>query len=129
MLKKAISILFLSIYLMASTEAHQLLKLPVVFEHFVEHQQEDSNIGFLEFLDIHYLHGSPKDADYDRDMQLPFKTSSDCVSVFASASISNHLLISIDMPLFYVKSFKVELDHNQPLSSYLANIWQPPRHC
>ena len=128
-LKKTIAILFLSIYLLATTEAHQLFKLPVVFQHFVEHQQEDSNISFLKFLDMHYMHGSPKDADYDRDMQLPFKKSADCVSVMASAAVPNQLAIVLEYPVFFIQQEKIELDHNKPLSSCLSNIWQPPKYC
>jgi len=44
-LKKITAILLLGIYLLAATEAHQLLKLPKVFEHFAEHQLEDKNIS------------------------------------------------------------------------------------
>lgn len=115
--------------MLATTEAHQLLKLPVVFQHFVEHQQEDNSISFLQFLDIHYLHGSPKDADYDRDMQLPFKKSADCVSVMVSAAVAEQLVMTLEYPVFFVKQDKIELDHNKPLSSCLSNIWQPPKYC
>lgn len=128
-LKKPIAILFLSIYLLATTEAQQLFKLPVVFQHFVEHQQEDNSISFLEFLDMHYMHGSPKDADYDRDMQLPFKKSADCVSVMSSAAVADQFAITLEHPVFFIQQDKIELDHNKPLSSCLSNIWQPPKYC
>jgi hypothetical protein len=56
-----------------STSFDQLLKLPVLFEHFREHQQRDQNVDLLEFLSMHYWGQDLDDNDNDRDMQLPFK--------------------------------------------------------
>jgi len=128
-LKKITAILFLSIYLLSVTEAHQLLKLPVIFQHFAEHQQENSKITFLEFLDMHYMHGSPKDKDYDRDMQLPFKTANDCISVISPAFVPSFIAHSIEVPVVVIHK-KIFIQKDQLLiSSYLANIWQPPKSC
>ena len=127
-MKKASAILFLTIYLSSTVAAQQLVKLPVVFQHYKEHKQWDNKIGFFQFLAIHYLHGSPKDADYDRDMQLPFKTSGDYVSTIAIAFVSLIVPVSIN-----AKPVEIILDNNYIVkdqfvfSSYLANIWQPPR--
>lgn len=60
-------------YLLSNTEAYQLFKIPVILEHYREHKMGNRQLTFLKFLDQHYLHGSPHDADYERDMQLPFK--------------------------------------------------------
>jgi hypothetical protein len=128
-LKKVTVIFFLTVYLFATTEASQLLKLPVIFEHYAEHKQEDKQITILEFLAIHYLHGSPRDKDYDRDMKLPFKTSNDCISTVSSVIIPvafqfiivNPLEIS-PKPIFFHKDEFI-------LSSFPASIWQPPKSC
>ena len=64
----------LGIYLAAATPASELLKLPILFEHYHEHQQESPGISVPDFLILHYFNGNPRDDDYDRDMQLPFKT-------------------------------------------------------
>jgi hypothetical protein len=126
-LKKAIAILFLSIYLLSTIAAQQLLKLPVAFQHFREHQKEDSNISVLRFLSIHYLH--PKDKDYDRDMQLPFKTSEDCISSIAIVFVSLITPFSIAKPLEITEK-KVYIIRDQFInSSFLSNIWQPPKRC
>ena len=82
LLKKLVTIFVFAVYLFSVTEAHQLLKLPVIFQHYAEHKTENDKISFLEFLAMHYLHGSPNDKDRDRDMQLPFKTSGDCACAF-----------------------------------------------
>ena len=117
------------LYLLSSTEAHQLLKLPVVFQHYAEHKQENKSISFIQFLAMHYLHGSPKDKDYSRDMQLPFKSSADCPSSTAPA------FVPVMVEIIPVKPSEISLNKNSfpqdqiLLSSYLANIWQPPKSC
>ncbi len=127
-LKKSISIFFFSLYLLSTTEARQLLKLPVIFQHYQEHRQENNQLTFLAFLDIHYMHGSPKDNDYDRDMQLPFKTPSDCISTIAFAYVPTSLSISIPKPVLETTGIKYLRTKEAFLpSSYLSRIWQPPR--
>ncbi|MCX6207767.1 MAG: hypothetical protein NTZ19_16105 [Bacteroidetes bacterium] len=103
--------------------------MPMIFKHFVEHRQADNNISFLKFLDIHYLHGSPKDKDYRKDMQLPFKTSGDFVFILASEFVPLNQNFSITVPVQLVADKKVAIDHNELLPSYLASIWQPPKSC
>ncbi|WP_114759532.1 hypothetical protein [Flavobacterium sp. AG291] len=51
----------------------ELLKVPVLVQHFMEHQQRNADIGFGEFLAQHYGSRNTKDNDEDRDMQLPYK--------------------------------------------------------
>jgi len=109
--------------------AQQLMKLPVVFQHYNEHKQEDSSISVLRFLSIHYLHGSPKDKDYDRDMQLPFKTSGDCISSIAIAFVSLIVPFTISRPAEIAEKKNYIVLDQYVLSSYLASIWQPPKVC
>lgn len=130
-MKKLTAIFFLAVYLFATTDAYQLLKLPVVFQHFAEHRAEDKSISFLAFLDIHYMHGSPKDADYDKDMQLPFKKACpDCVSCIAAAAfVPLTTSLSIDKHFVQRKQELVFPQDQTLTSSYLASIWQPPKYC
>jgi hypothetical protein len=108
--------------------AKQLAKLPVVFQHFKEHQQEDKNISIARFLSIHYLHGSPKDKDYDRDMQLPFKTSHDCISSIAIVFVSIMAPFTISKPVEIIQKKNYIVLNQYIQSSYLASIWQPPKY-
>ena len=128
-LKKTSAIFFFIIYLFSTTEAHQLLKLPLIFEHFSEHQKENKQITITEFLKIHYLNPTVKDKDYDKDMQLPFKSADDCISAispaFVPVTIQHNAAEPIDISpekIFFLKDQFL-------LSSYLSNIWQPPKHC
>lgn len=125
-LKKLTAIFFFAAYLLSATEAHQLLKLPVVFQHFAEHQQENRNISFLQFLDMHYMHGSPMDKDHDRDMQLPFKATGDCIAM-ATAFVPLTTQISIAKPVETISQTNCIIQHQCLLPAYLSSIWQPPK--
>jgi hypothetical protein len=128
-LTKFISIFFFSVYLLSVTEAHQLLKLPVVFEHFAEHQLENEHIGFLEFLDMHYMHGNPQDDDYERDMQLPFKTTADCVSAVGFAPVPAQIEMNIQYGIILLEKKNYIIRDVFTHTAYLSNIWQPPQFC
>jgi hypothetical protein len=56
-----------------TTELHQLFKLPILFQHFAEHKERDSQVSLMDFLAMHYWGNDMNDDDNDRDMQLPFK--------------------------------------------------------
>lgn len=121
--------MFLAIYLFSTTEASQLLKLPVIFQHFQEHKQEGNNFTLLEFLEMHYMHGNSKDADYDRDMQLPFKASGDCISSISTAFVPLTVQFSIVAPMVIPQKEKFFSQDQIILTSYLSKIWQPPKSC
>jgi len=72
-----------SAFVLSATPARELFKLPLLLEHFREHRQEEPDISWLSFLILHYFNDAPPDADYARDMQLPFKTME-----FSSATLA-----------------------------------------
>lgn len=126
-MKKSLAILILSVYVVSTTELIQLLKLPVLVEHYLEHRERDSHISFSDFIGMHYTSEDSHDADYDQDMKLPFK-SHHCCTVFSSGafiavtesfdltihiqpgSLVHHPLPSINLP-----------------SGIQSGIWQPPK--
>jgi hypothetical protein len=123
--RKIIAILFLSLLISSSTEWLQLLKIPVLVQHFIEHKREDDKISFIAFLKMHYRATPIKDKDYDRDMQLPFKTDN-CVFLALTffhqkhgIEIVNHEQIISTKHSLYKDDFNT--------SQVLKTIWQPPR--
>ncbi len=125
-MRRIIASFFLVTVLFSYTELHQLLKLPVVIEHYREHKALSDDISFLSFLAMHYLHGNVKDADYSRDMQLPFKSSTDCcqlVNLHVIIPSPSNIIISV------LPQSKITFPVLQEgiYSSHLAEIWQPPR--
>ncbi len=127
LLKKVIAILFLSTYLFSATEFSQLLKLPLLIEHFIEHKEENKQITFFEFLCLHYKTTNVKDADYEKDMKLPFKSQNNLIS---SITIF-HLFPNFDNLFnnifpFSKKSYVITSSHFIT-SSAVCVIWQPPK--
>jgi hypothetical protein len=115
--------------MLSTTELSQLFKLPLLVEHFTEHRQENSDITLWDFLCMHYAHGIVKDADYDKDMKLPFKTHDGCtnstISPFAPTNFSTEIVKTVISESRSFPSYKEAFT----ASSFLSTIWQPPRHC
>lgn len=126
-MKRILSIFFLSIYLFSYTEARELWKLPIVFQHFQEHKILNPDLSFIDFLDIHYMHGSPHDGDYDRDMQLPFKTpfSSNCANANFIITIPDFLTEQKISQI--VKKPLLFYTHSGYSYNFHSSIWQPPK--
>jgi len=117
------------VYLCATTELYQLVKLPCLVQHFLEHREQDRNISLWRFLAMHYADKDIRDNDYDRDMRLPFKTHDGCTTASISVFTPQQFYTEIDRPAsFETKQFPVQ-EVNFIASHYLSNIWQPPRSC
>jgi len=69
------------------------------------------------------------DDDYDRDMQLPFKSSADCVAVMSTVYVSAMETFTIARPVSIVLNKTFIAIEKSLFSSYLSNIWQPPKNC
>lgn len=128
MFRKWFAILMIAVYAFANTELHQLLKLPVLTSHFMEHRSENPELTLVTFLYLHYILPQPKDKDYNRDMQLPFKT--DVCSVFhvVVAPHSSPILFSVKPPVYHERKYCA---YQAPFLYFTAlnDIWQPPRIC
>lgn len=48
-------ILFLSIYMTAFCEFHQLLRIPFMVQHFQKHISIDPSMSFRRFIEVPYL--------------------------------------------------------------------------
>ena len=93
-MRKWVSILFLSIIVLSHSELHQLLRIPVLIDHFKEHKKEDPSITFIQFIKLHY-DKIVVDDDYQRDQQLPFRDANCTTSV-------SGLVIDIPLSLIHI---------------------------
>ncbi len=84
---KIYTIFLLLLQLLANTELCQLLKMPLLSQHYTEHVLVNKDISFIAFLNMHYFNGDPVDADFEADMQLPFKTPSGTLLMNQSQSV------------------------------------------
>lgn len=113
--------------LVSQTPLQQMLKLPVLIEHFREHQKESQGISFTSFIQLHYFSGNPKDNDYDRDQQLPFR--SDAMIVFDGSVEIPDQYCKVDPLPVYKEKIYLFLDVATLPSRHGFDIWQPPRSC
>jgi hypothetical protein len=128
-LKKAISILLLTAFLISTTELYQILKLPLLIEHFSEHKQMNEGTTLWVFLKIHYSNNDVTYGDYDKDMRLPFKSHDGCVNTVSPTSAPTLYSYKVIKPVeSEINTFKVQYKIFFT-SSYLSNIWQPPKSC
>ncbi len=126
MLTRTISILVLLMMLWVQTPVNQLMKLSILVEHYFEHKDMNNEISVIDFLKMHYAKGDVKDADHDRDMQLPFKHFSPTSLIFI---FFQSPVFSITEKIFFISAMKQTRLYQSPhhSSESLSNIWQPPR--
>jgi hypothetical protein len=107
-----------------TTELHEFVKLPILFEHYAEHQQRKSDLKFMEFLSMHYWGDDMDDDDNSRDMELPFKKLE-----------ASHVPVHFLPPRTGIKLksavFQIRLDHPEYLPLYIPNpalsaLFRPP---
>jgi hypothetical protein len=107
------------------TELHQIVKAPLLVEHYYEHN-DSKKLSVLAFLEMHYLNVNVNDADYEKDMKLPFKSLQD-----------NHPNVVLHLPetTYFFNFIAFSLSEQKPYcfknqvntSSFLTSIWQPPK--
>lgn len=125
--KKTCSIFLLSIYLLCSTELRELSKIGAFVTHYFEHKESNQDLSLIDFIELHYSRNTSKNSDFDKDMKLPFKAH-DCSSHQNSEnSYFSILHCLIQEPISSLKSVNVLRENSYLPSSYLSDIWQPPR--
>lgn len=126
-MKRCLSITFLLVYLFSMTELHQLVKTPMLVKHYLEHQKENQKISLIGFLEMHYFSDTPVDADYEKDMQLPFKNFQDNHPVNVILALPEPL-ISLESQVLFQEDFDRPFIKSQIVTSnFLTSIWQPPK--
>lgn len=125
--KKVVAIFFLVLFLTANTAFGEVLRLPVLFHHYMEHVEWDNNSSLLRFLSAHYASkiAHPDDQHHDHE-RLPFKTS-DCQATHIVTIVPQ--LFSLSSEVVFISGDATQAMYSQPhcSDSHLNSIWQPPR--
>ena len=118
---KAAASILLVVFLSAQTPLGQILKLPLLIEHFYEHKQQ-SDVSLIIFIIDHYSH-EHHDADKSEDQQLPFKTVVLCNigSAIVPAAIRSDFSVQPDRPQ------NVTVNDVHTPQQHLCSIFHPPR--
>jgi hypothetical protein len=114
--------------MLSFSELHQFLRMPVLIQHFVEHRHHDPSISLLSFLSQHYIHQYVKDADYQRDKQLPFRHTECCVT-YTTICCECPVNTVLELPARTLETKNEFILHDEDNHSLLAvaDIFQPPR--
>lgn len=123
-MKRLFLYLILLLYINSNTEFFQLLKLPVLFEHYYEHRNETHEISFLDFLYNHYALSDDGDNDMKQDIKLPFKSS----TKFLSDNFYFFCLMLLILELFlFRKKMYSSIKKHSVIFEISTLIWQPPK--
>ncbi|NNV55208.1 hypothetical protein [Limnovirga soli] len=125
-MKKWIAILLLCTYIFGATDAYQLLKIPALVNHYIQHKSGDRNITLMAFLKMHYEGGIKIDADFQKDMQLPFKTHETecCISIATVLPAPIQLLHKTEEPI--QREYTI-LNDEVPEYANPQGVFQPPK--
>lgn len=115
--------------MLSATATREILKLPLLVDHYYDHLEEKNSRSLVSFLVMHYYIEDGTDTDAAEDNQLPFKSAEHAV---------NFSFTSVTPPAIAGALAKPENESNQSFrihselflpSQYSAAIWQPPRYC
>ncbi len=125
-MKEKLAVFLLVVYMFGSTDAYQLLKLPLLVGHYVKHKKESPYITPGSFFKMHYIDPQPFDDDYRQDMQLPFKTVLNVFGRNLPTDITFLQRIIFKAP---TENLVVQPVLNDSFSPFLLchTIFQPPR--
>ena len=127
-MKKLISILLLSLYLVSTTELYQFLKVPVLIEHYLEDKEQNPKLTIGSFFKIHY-DNPVKDSDYTTDQKLPFVSHAAHLIIVCTPATPFTFQLSDKESNPIIKSkqtFYKSIFYNKDI---LNSIWQPPKSC
>ena len=126
-MKPLAAAILLSIYLFGATEACQLLKVPFLINHFLEHNASKKNaISFISFLKLHYSDRDAGNTDGHQHSKLPFKTVDVCC-------IAGHTVIPASEICFQLAEYHpvaityANYQTGDHLLTRTGDIFQPPK--
>lgn len=121
-MKRGLSFVLLLLYAVSFTELHQMLRLPLLVEHYHEHSAQTDDLSFWEFLVMHYETDVAHD---DTDMRLPFKACDHSVVTAAAALLTHSLSIAAALPEEPSLHQSLYLSRKPTLRA--GDIFQPPK--
>lgn len=128
-MKKWLSIFFLSLYILSSTELGEVFKVNNLISHFFEHKGISEEISFSEYIYHHYFNHGENDQDGEKDQNLPFNSHSEVCSLISQIPfIPNSQDLNIQLHSEFTE-YKSELIFHQDkcYSFELTDIWLPPK--
>jgi hypothetical protein len=122
-MRARVSIAFLMLYLVAYTEMHEVLLVPVLFEHYSEHKTLNSELTFSDFLSWHYFssHGSEDTATHE---SLPFGHNHEKIdNVNFAFPVPPEISLKDPFVIHFNTGYNNPFSYNRSQSP----VWQPPK--
>ena len=120
-MRRGVTIFFLVLLVSAQTPVGQLLKLPILIEHFIKHQQQNG-FSFIGFLKDHYK-PDHNDADLPEDQQLPFKN----ITFYSIGYAIVPGVIKTNATIAFAFDKKIVFAEFYTAQQHLGSIFHPPR--
>lgn len=122
-MRKVAAIFFLNLFTLSTTEAGQLLKLPLLVSHYFKHKSEGRSTNFIGFIKEHYTGNEEKDSDSKEDQQLPFKSA---INVEVQVNYLLPHFVADNPVLSFINSNYNSYLPVSVLSNYNCEIFHPP---
>ena len=115
----------------ANTEIGQLLKLPTLVHHYLEHHDDKNDdeygISFIDFLKKHYNEKDNHSDNAKNDHQnLPFKTI-DCGSLNSVIALVQQTVFTLHTTSIISTKNAASYTEQHYTSKSFGSIWQPPK--
>jgi hypothetical protein len=125
-MRQILLISIISIHLLGNTEISQVFKLPNLIEHYFEHHRQNNDLGFFQFLAMHYGGDDGTDADDDKDSQLP------CHNIHHNTLSVVCFHIAPGVPFLDIVTNYNTKEYGKPLLTYLPqkhglSLFRPPQ--
>lgn len=121
---KISSIILLFSWLIGQTPLQQVLRLPELFGHFNDHNDEGV-ISLSEFMYNHYVDEPVHDGDDDEDEKLPFR-SAEIVFNIASMNAVPLFPNGIRVVFHLLEAEWVHIDEKSSYGNFIGDIFHPP---
>ncbi|MDZ4750365.1 MAG: hypothetical protein SGI87_02035 [Flavobacteriales bacterium] len=107
------------------TDFDQLLSVPELFSHYLEHKEEEEDLSFIEFIHAHYC-PEHKHCGHETEDSGTFPYQKVDSSIYTSLCISE---VNEEIRFYsFSSSFTSSACHIEQFCSELyTDIWQPPK--
>lgn len=124
-MRRALSLLFLGLAY-GLVLMPDVVRLPTLVGHYIDHRERTPEMGFMAFLELHYANAEHQENGDETHERLPFHhhhTSGDSCSSIALLHAPALLHDAVHAP---VKVFAIHGD-DDPLAGHRYGLIQPPR--